>query len=131
MGSRSESGLTVTWKGIGEGEVPTVEIVLPPSGPAKLIDQIEETLRAPLLKKALGQSAPAHAAGLKSAVIIDRTGHSRIAQGVHWLPQRPETIRQAVENVLPERHHLDAVLMLDLEGRWHILAGSFPGSGTA
>lgn len=103
-------------------------LLVPDAGSAKLSDQILETIRDPLTNKATKQAKPAADAGLKSAVVLDRVGHSGISQGTHWLPQYAETFRDAVTDVLDNTaHYLEAVLLHGVGPGWAIVHGEFPG----
>lgn len=122
-------GLAIRWSRPAKDEKPDAFLVsLGLSAPSPLLmDQVSDTLRKPLRKKALVQAKRAKDAGCMAAVLLDWIGHAGIAQGSHWLPQHPETIRQAVCGALPqEEHSLDAVLLLDREVNWHLLWGQFP-----
>jgi hypothetical protein len=96
---------------------------------ALLSDQIEAEIARPLAKKAVDQARAAKGAGCSTAVALDQVGHARIMQGTQWLPQHPNTFRVAVESVLGRlgEHDLDAVLLHDQRGSWHVLTGTFPG----
>lgn len=98
-----------------------------PSPSPLLSEQVRDTIRNPLIKKATRQAQRARQAGCRAAVLIDWTGHADIAQGVHWLPRHSSTVKTAVEEVLSDcSHALDAVLLLDRDDTWHLLHGRFP-----
>ena len=129
-GALTAEGLGLAWRPPGPGESAEfcIRSMLLPARSSLLSDQVEDTLRNPLQSKATKQAARAREAGCHTAVAIDRLGHRGIAQGSHWLPRRPETIREAVSVVLAEADHtLDACLLLDLGGDWRVLFGEFPG----
>jgi hypothetical protein len=123
-GSLELGGATATWNPAGPGDADLDLAIILPTPSAKLVDQIEITIRAPLHKKVTQQAARALAAGCKAAVLLDGPGHPGIAQGTHWLSQRAETYRLAVEAVLAGiGDHLDLVAYLDRGERWHTLYG--------
>lgn len=127
-GEFEQGDLVVRWAEPTGAMVPGLNLLLVPEvGSAVLSDQIVETIRVPLVKKATRQAKPAVDAGLKSAVILDRVGHAGISQGTHWLPQYAETFRGAVDEVLSIDHYLDAVLLHGVGPGWAVLHGKFPG----
>lgn len=129
VGSVEVEGLVVTWRRPERDEQPAVAIValLLAAPSALLSDQVASELRKPLRKKATVQAARAHAASCRTAVLLDWSGHEGIAQGTHWLPRDPFTIKKAVVEVLQGvDHSLDAVLLFDRGQRWHLTFGSFP-----
>lgn len=131
-GMFTQGGLNITWRQRASLEEPDVNIVtmLLDAPSASLSDQIEATIHGPLIKKATIQAERAKDAGCHTAVLIDWTGHTGIAQGTHWLPQHHSTVAKAVTNVLSSvNHSLDAVLLLDRDGKWQLLYGGFPGFG--
>lgn len=129
-GSMSTHGLGITWRPAACAEDPGLQIqaMILRSNSAELSQQVEETLRSPLTDKATNQARRAREAGCRTAVVIDRVGHQKIGQGSHWLVRCPNTIGEAVDNILATLDHaLDAVLLHGLNGDWHLLFGKFPG----
>lgn len=120
---------TARWK-LASKE-PTVNLVVGlPSRTADLAQQMADTLRQPLRKKATKQGLRAREAGCSVAVMLDWAGHEGIRQGTHWLAMSPQTVSFAVNDVLTGIDSaIDAVLMLDRKDDWHLLRGVFPGFG--
>ncbi|MDP2286985.1 MAG: hypothetical protein Q8M73_00250 [Actinomycetota bacterium] len=123
------SGVSVSWLPTPPGEAPRtiIEALWLEASSALLSDQVRDQIREPLIKKAQRQARRGKEAGCYTAVLLDWVGHAGIAQGTFWLPQDAFTIKQAVKEVLAGvEHNLDAVLLLDREGVWHLLYGEFP-----
>lgn len=121
-------GLTVTWRPVANGGAPEVQFRgVGLGGSASLRDQIAGQIADPLRRKAVKQALAGRQAGCFTAVLLDQSGHDRIAQGTQWLPRHPSTFSSAVGHVLAglAENHLDAVLLLDLDDTWHLLWGAF------
>ena len=87
-----------------------------------LSEQIEDSIGPTLTRKMHGQGQRAQDAGAKYVILIDWAGGDHIAQGTHWLPRHPATVRKAVTNVLKSLAQTpDSVYLLDRADRWHAL----------
>lgn len=126
-GSIAVAELQAEWKPTAGEPSVNLAIVLPnPS--ASLVQQMASTLGRPLRKKATEQAVRATRVGCSAVVLLDWRGHAEVRQGTHWLARHPQTVAQAVHEVLSEvRSALSAVLLLDHDEEWHILQGAFPG----
>lgn len=118
--------LTATWEpglGLCDEERVVVTVLMPTSSPL-LSDQVADTLRPTLTKKAARQGRRAQASGARYIVLLDSTGDDSIAQGTHWLPQFPQTIQDAVNDVLGDLDRApDVIYLWDREGQWHLMKG--------
>lgn len=121
--------LTIAWRPSGDGEIAcTLFSSAGPRGLLSFEDELVDTLMKPLRKKATNQARRAHRAGYRTAVLLDPRGHAGIAQGTHRAPLHVQTVELAVRRVLlGVEHDLDAVLLVDRQDGWHIVAGRFPG----
>lgn len=99
-------------------------VFLMPTRSPLLSDQVADTLGPTLTKKVTGQGRRAQASGARYVLLLDWAGDDGIAQGTHWLPQSPETVRVAVHDVLEALDQApDAIFLWDREGQWHLMKG--------
>ncbi len=127
-GRWDQDDIEAVWRRVDGEEQPSgCMAILMESPSAEIQEQIAATLARPLRRKGAIQAAPASSAGCRSAVVIDWAGHQGIQQGTHWLSSSPLTVKAAVDSVLDgEQTLLDAVVLRDRIGGWHLLWGSFP-----
>jgi len=91
-------------------------------GSGDLVAQVVETISKPLLKKGQIQAKRAVDSGCSAIVLLDRQGHERIEQGMHWVPKSVHTFKTAVEIVLSRAEHfIESVWLRDQTGDWHLI----------